>query len=94
MTLCDLVPKEARRLAVKVPHFNLMEAEIQGYETFGAAELGKAERVEISVMLCLYGIKFHSPDPSFLEVITQPFAFLACLGVQNRCYVFFQHLYI
>ena len=62
--------------------------------TFGAAELGKAERMEISVMLCLYGIKFQSPDPSFLEVITQPFAFLACLVVQNRCYIFFQHLYI
>ena len=71
MTKRDLVPKEARTLVVKVLYFNLMEAEIQGYETFGAAELGKAERVEISVMLCLYGIKFQSPDLSFLEEITQ-----------------------
>ena len=33
MTLRDLVPKEARMLAAKVPHFNLMEAEIQGKST-------------------------------------------------------------
>ena len=43
--------------------------------TFGATKLGKAERVEISVMLCLYGIKFQSPELSFLKEITQAFWF-------------------
>ena len=33
MTIHDLVPKEARTLAVKVPHFNLMKAEIQEKST-------------------------------------------------------------
>ena len=33
MTIRDLVPKEARTLAVKVPYFNLMEAEIEEKST-------------------------------------------------------------